>query len=79
VVCADVDKSGSVAIGLSDTDDFATITGRDSLNINLASAGAAGAARTVDLAVVLSVEVDDLDRVLVYGSVERSGIRVYSR
>jgi hypothetical protein len=75
-VCADVDERGLVAVGLGDADDLATLAGGDTLDVDLAGALLAlhgvsfegvkvgyetyGAARAVDLAVVLGIEVDDL-------------------
>lgn len=59
-VGADVDERGPVAVGLGDTDDLTTLARSNTLDVNLARALLAGTARSVDLAVVLSIEVDDL-------------------
>lgn len=59
-VGADVDERGLVAVGLGDANDFAALARSHALDVDLASALLAGAAGSVDLSVVLSVEVDDL-------------------
>jgi hypothetical protein len=60
-ISTNVDKCGCVPIVLVDAGNFTTVAGSDALDVDVALAlGAAVAAGAVDLAVVFSVEVDDL-------------------
>ena len=60
-ISADIDQGSSISKALVDTNNLTTIAGSGSLNIDvpLALAGAVSA-RPVHLAVVFSVEVDNL-------------------
>lgn len=59
---ADILQSSSVAVVGVDADDFAAIVGRSAFDIDVSLAlRAAVTTRSVDLAVVLGVEVDNVD------------------
>jgi hypothetical protein len=58
---ADIAQSSSITIIAVDTSQFATVTSSDAFDVDVALALAAAVpARSVELAIVFDVEVDDL-------------------